>query len=385
LTPGAYVLTVYARNSYTGVFNNARTVSVTVAPSVPNGYVEAPGAGATLPQPFTLRGWAIDTGAGAGAGVNRVQLWAYPNPGSGTPAILVGDATIGLSRPDVAAFAGAQFEPAGFELEVRGLAPGVYQLIASARSSVGGQEFWVPSPMTVTVQANPHMWVDTPTANSTVNQTFTIAGWAVDLAAATGTGVDTLHVWAYPTSGSPIFLGVPGYGGARGDVGSLYGAQFTNAGFSLTASLAPGTYQIVVYAWSTVEHTFNQAQSVTVTVATSAPLVSIDTPAAGATVGPSFTVGGWAIDLGAPTDTGIDAVHVYAVANSGAGALTFLGVAPNTGARPDVGAYYGTQFTNSGFTMTTGGLASGTYRLDVYAHSTVSGLWTLVSRLFTVP
>jgi hypothetical protein len=166
--------------------------------------------------------------------------------------ILVGDATYGSSRPDVSASAGAQFQDSGFQREIRGLTPGVYQLVASARSTVTGQGFQVPSPKTVTVQANPHMWVDTPTANSAVNQTFTLAGWAVDLAAATGTGVDTLHVWAYAASGSPIFLGVPGYGGVRGDVGSLYGAQFTNAGFSHTASLAPGTYQIVVYAWSTL-------------------------------------------------------------------------------------------------------------------------------------
>jgi hypothetical protein len=238
--------------------------------------------------------------------------------------------------------------------------------------------------VTVTVQANPHMWVDTPTANSAVNQTFTVAGWAVDVAAASGTGVSTLHVWAYPSSGSPIFLGVPTYGGPRSDIGAIFGAQFTNSGFGLTASLAPGTYQVVVYAWSTVENNFNLAQSVTVTVATSTPVIGLDTPTAGGTVGQPFTVGGWAIDQGAPSGTGIDAVHVYAVANSGAGAMTFLGVAPNTGSRPDVGAYYGSQFTNSGYTMTAGGLAPGTYRLDVYVHSTVSGQWTVYSRLFTV-
>jgi hypothetical protein len=221
-------------------------------------------------------------------------------------------------------------------------------------------------------------------AVSAVNQTFTVAGWAVDEAAASGTGVNTLHVWAYPTTGSPIFLGAAGYGGARGDIGAAYGAPFTNSGFSLTASLAPGTYQLVVYAWSLVANGFNQAQSLTVTVASSTPLVSLEAPAPGATVGQPFVVGGWAIDQGAPSGTGIDAVHVYAVANSGAGASAFLGAAPNTGSRPDVGAAYGSQFTNSGFTMSAGGLASGTYRLDVYVHSTVSGQWTVVSRLFTV-
>jgi hypothetical protein len=75
-----------------------------------------------------------------------------------------------------------------------------------------------------------------------------VAGWAIDEAAATGTGVDTLHVWAYPASGSPIFVGAAGYGGARGDIGTAYGPQFTNAGFSLTGSLPPGSYDLIVYA-----------------------------------------------------------------------------------------------------------------------------------------
>ena len=68
-----------------------------------------------------------------------------------------------------------------------------------------------------------------------------------------------------------------------------------------------------------------------------------------------------------------DLIHVYAVSNGGAGTATFVGAANYGGARPDVGAAYGSQFTNSGYGLTVAGLAPGTYRLDVHARSTVTG------------
>jgi hypothetical protein len=95
-------------------------------------------------------------------------------------------------------------------------------------------------------------------------------------------------------------------------------------------------------------------------------------------------VAGWAIDLGAPTGTGMNVVHVYAIANGGAGAWTFLGAATYGGARPDVGAYYGSQFTNSSYGLLASGLAPGAYQINVYAHSTVAGQWTVQSRWITV-
>ena len=39
-----------------------------------------------------------------------------------------------------------------------------------------------------------------------------------------------------------------------------------------------------------------------------------------------------------------------------------------------MGAFYGTRFTNSGYGLTASGLAPGYYQINVYAHSTVSGL-----------
>ena len=64
-------------------------------------------------------------------------------------------------------------------------------------------------------QATALMVLDTPVFGEVV-QPFVVAGWAIDLAAWSGTGVDAVHVWAYPTPGSgatPIFLGVADPGG----------------------------------------------------------------------------------------------------------------------------------------------------------------------------
>ena len=56
-----------------------------------------------------------------------------------------------------------------------------------------------------------------------------LAGWAADLDAASGTGIATLHAWAYPlTGGPPVFLGATHYGGARPDVAAVHGEQFAS-------------------------------------------------------------------------------------------------------------------------------------------------------------
>lgn len=229
------------------------------------------------------------------------------------------------------------------------------------------------------LQPNPAMWVDSPANNTVVNQTFWLAGWAVDAGATSGTGVSAIHVWAYPNPGSgapPVWLGSSTYGGARPDVGAWIGNQFTNSGFGMAGTLAPGAYQLSVYAFSTVTNTFNQVQSVNVTVATSNPVVSVDLPAPNSLVGSQFWVAGWAADLGAPPgQTGVDQVEVFAFSNGDWNSPISLGAATYGGARPDVGAYYGTQFTNTGYGRLAGGLSPGTYMIVVWAHSTVSGGW----------
>jgi hypothetical protein len=119
----------------------------------------------------------------------------------------------------------------------------------------------------VTVPARqPLIWVDAPAANAMVGTTFSVAGWAVELNAASGTGVDTVHIWATSPSGVATFLGAAAYGVSRPDVGAWLGPHYSASGFSLGASLPPGGYTLSVYARSTETGTFRHWTTVQITV-----------------------------------------------------------------------------------------------------------------------
>jgi hypothetical protein len=105
----------------------------------------------------------------------------------------------------------------------------------------------------------PVMALDTPADGFGGPQPFVVAGWAVDRAAPSGTGVDAIHVWAFPVGGgSPVPLGAAAYGGARVDVSAVFGSQFLNSGYTLNVNgLVQGTYDLGVYLHSTVTGTFS--------------------------------------------------------------------------------------------------------------------------------
>lgn len=120
-----------------------------------------------------------------------------------------------------------------------------------------------------TAPSDLQLQIDLPAAASTVSSQFAVAGWALDPRATTGSGIDTLHVWAYrrDVAAEPQFLGAAAVGGARPDVARVFGAQFELAGYSLTTPLvAAGTYDLVVYAWSHRLGRFEGQRTVRVTV-----------------------------------------------------------------------------------------------------------------------
>ena len=109
------------------------------------------------------------------------------------------------------------------------------------------------------------------TAPAVAGASFDIAGWAADLDSASDRGVDTVHVWAYRVDAGhhddPIWLGAAAYGGARPDVAAVFGDRFLRSGYGLTVhGLPTGTYDIAVFAYSTVLGRFAPAKTVRVTV-----------------------------------------------------------------------------------------------------------------------
>ena len=95
--------------------------------------------------------------------------------------------------------------------------------------------------------------IDAPKSQQLVEQPFVLGGWAADLSAPEGTGVTTLHAWAFPLAGgSPQFLGAATYGGSRPDVSAVHGNQFRESGYDFfVQGLAAGWYDLAVFAWST--------------------------------------------------------------------------------------------------------------------------------------
>ena len=245
--------------------------------------IDSPAASATVQQPFFVTGWTIDAASTTDTGVDAIHIWAYPNPGSGQAAVFVTAAAAsdyGYARPDIAALYGSRFQPSGYRIVVRGLAPGLYTLVVYAHSSIDAT--WTTNTVNVTVTANPIMSLDTPLNGTDVSTPFAVGGWAIDWAAASGTGSGGLDLWAVPTNGStaiPLQTLTPGagYGTPRPDVGAAYGSAFTPSGFNfLVSNLAAGQYDLVAYMWSTVSGAFTLSQSarIQVHVPPPAPVIS---------------------------------------------------------------------------------------------------------------
>lgn len=108
-------------------------------------------------------------------------------------------------------------------------------------------------------------------APAVAGSSFVVAGWAADLDAGSDRGVDAVHVWAYPvdrgSAADPIWLGAAAYGGARPDVAAIFGERFLRTGYGLTVQgLAPGTYDVAVFAYSTLLGEFAPAKTARVVV-----------------------------------------------------------------------------------------------------------------------
>jgi len=124
------------------------------------------------------------------------------------------------------------------------------------------------------------VFVDAPHPNQVVGRDFHLGGWAIDWEARANTGIQTVHVWAYPAGGAPpIFLGVP-IPGARPDVAAAFGANFLNCGYGLNVhGLAPGAYMLAIFPYSALRGGFDYANAVAVNITVSATATTpIPTP-----------------------------------------------------------------------------------------------------------
>lgn len=138
LPPGQYTIAAYALGSYTGQWGALGTPIVAIQNNV-RYLLEAPQNESSVLQPFAVSGGAADLAASPGStGIDAVHVYARRVGASNQ--ILLGAATYGIPRPDLAQQAGsAQFTNVGFSLPgIASLAPGAYDLITYLHSTVSG-------------------------------------------------------------------------------------------------------------------------------------------------------------------------------------------------------------------------------------------------------
>ncbi len=243
------------------------------APAVPSMVIDLPSNGQTVSQPFVIAGWAVDPLSTSGPGIDAIHVWAYPIDAvggnvTGSPRF-VNNTTLTVPRPDVAAaFGSDQFTNSGFGVGATRLPPGAHRLAVFAFVTRTGS-FSLVRTVDVNVVARTLIFVDVPASGTTVTTpSFLVRGWALDAAAASGNGVDAIHVWAVPAQGgSFVFLGATTTFESRPDVGNFFGPGFGNSGYSVTATSPPnGAWDVFVYARSTVTGQFQVTGPVRITV-----------------------------------------------------------------------------------------------------------------------
>jgi hypothetical protein len=360
LAAGPHTIVVGATDSSGGYPNigNAQ-VSITVAGTgtPPSVYIDSPASGALLSGTVTVAGWAIDNTTTIGTAISSVQMKV--------DGVVAGNATYGVSRPDVcAAWPGRPGCPnVGFAYSLNAtlLIPGLHSLTAVATDSDGTpmSSSWSTTFQTIVA---PSVIIDSPTAGATVFGTVTIAGWTIDNTSAVGTAISSVQVLV---DGATV--GTATYGISRPDVCNAYPGRPScpNVGFAYqlnTALLSPGQHKITVTATDSDGTPDTGLASVNVTVAAIPPTVHIDTPVAASALSGVVAISGWAVDNSSLVGTAISSVQVLV---DGA----FVGYAAYGQSRPDVcNAYPGRLgCPNVGFTyqLNLGTLSPGSHMITV--------------------
>ncbi|MBA7562465.1 hypothetical protein ES708_04117 [subsurface metagenome] len=292
-----------ANGLFNGISNYARNITPTPGNSIAGGTYKATKVLVNIDEPtnsqtiggnFELKGWAVEK-----SGINSPEITAvhvYDGPAAGAEN-MVGIATYGIARPDVAqSFGKANFTNCGFTLGVDSsrLAKGTHVLYVYAHneqlgwayttvkvnvlndgSNVGNQDNNISTPVQGTVETNTTNTTNNSTSNQNYNSSgtqkvlinidslknnqqvsgsFELVGWAVEQSAINSTGITAIHVYDGPANGEQNMLGVAQYGIARPDVASNFGkANFTNCGFKLivnSSKLTNSKHTLYVYAYN---------------------------------------------------------------------------------------------------------------------------------------
>lgn len=364
LSAGTHHVSAVAYDT-SGVSSTIGTANITVTVTPPIGSldraVNSSNLTVSIPQGGSLlaTGWAADPSLGASA-ISQVQVLI-----DGVP---LGNATLGVSRPDVGAAYGSSFTNSGwtFTGSIGNLSAGTHQVSAVAHDSSGASATIGTANITVTALAIGSLDQAVNSSNLTTSipqgGSLLASGWAADRVSG-ASGITQVQVLI---DGTP--LGNATQGLSRLDVGAAFGSSFNNSGWTFTASignLSAGTHQV-----SAVAHDSSGALATVGTAnitVTALAIGSLDEAVNSATFTTSIPQGGnllasgWAADR---TSGASGVTQVRVLIDGGVLGNATLGLS-----RPDVGAAYGSTFTNSGWTFTgsIGTLSIGTHQVSAVA------------------
>lgn len=223
--------------------------------SADNGFhmdINSPAEGDNLQDRAVVRGWAINNAMNNGTGVDHVHIYLdapYPQ------GQLLGEATYGLPRPDVAqAFGSSQFTNSGYDFvwDVSTLSEGTHSLYIYARNIK--EEWSAPMVRTVTVLPPPiKMDINSPAENVHISGQILVRGWAIHQASTSGTGISDVHVYLDAPYPQGQLLGAATYGVERADVAQAFGERYRMSGYEFlwdTSEISPGEHSLYIYAKS---------------------------------------------------------------------------------------------------------------------------------------
>ena len=311
----------------------------------------------------TVNGWAADTTDGAP--VASVQILSDGN--------VVATATLGLSRPDVAAaYNNPAYTNSGWTATIPSgtLTSGVHSITAIASNSSGATTTLGPKSITVLANQPPFGSVEfagnAVTRTSTIPQSATLAasGWAVD-----------------PEDGSPVTevdvlvdnaqVGTATLGQPRPDVAAAYGnSAYTNSGWNFSYNvgrLSAGTHTFNFVAKDSGGVTALIGSRQLTISANQAPFGTVDFVGNAVTRTSSIpqyatlASSGWAVDQ----EDGSPVVQVQAFIDGVSAGTAVLGFTRNDVAT----AFSNPAFVNSGwlFNYNIGGLSTGVHTITYLA------------------
>jgi hypothetical protein len=226
-----------------------------------------------------------------------------------------------------------------------------------------------------------------PGAVVPVDRPLQVAGWVVDTSAQGWAGIDAVHVYQGKAGEGGRFLAAGMVARSRPDVASaLNNAFWAASGFEAVVPvglLKPGPAQLTVYAHSPDKGWWSRQVDTIMTASLRGPVLQVETPLPASELKTSkddYTIAGYALDPGATYGSGVDQVEVYIYGERGSPNGQRIGMATMDLRSEVAAARYGTQFGQSGWSLT---IRPTRYRagntiLYIYADSYVTGRETLV-------